>query len=268
MFRHVYLSPHYDDASLSCGGTIHRQVQDGQPVLVVTVCAASPPPHESLSAFATDLHESWGNPEDVVATRQAEDRASMEILGADYLRLHLTDCIYRGRSLHGEWYYNDNTELFGQVHPVDLLLTTGVTEAIIEMIPQEDGMVLYIPLTVGHHIDHQLVHAAGWQLRQQGWTVVFYEDYPYVDPVFAGQDSSYSLEATLSRLEEANLIPQLRFFSEDNLQAKIDSIAAYASQLDMLFGGYAQIEKQVRDYALQVGEGSLAERIWIPGQAT
>lgn len=265
MLKHVYLSPHYDDASLSCGGNIHRQVQDGQPVLVVTICAAAPPPYEPLSPFALHLHERWGNPEDVVATRRAEDQASMEILGADYLRLDVTDCIYRGRAQHGEWYYNDNSQLFGQIHAADLLLITAVAETIIAMVPREAETILYVPLTVGHHVDHQLVHAAGWQLWQQGWPVVFYEDYPYVDPVFAGQESSYNLAATLSHLQEANLKPRLCSFSEENLQAKIDSIAAYASQLDMLFGGRAHLERQVRNYALQVGDGSPAERIWLPG---
>ena len=56
MLTHVYLSPHLDDAVLSCGGMIHRQAQAGERVVVVTVCAGDPPPGP-LSDFARSLHE-------------------------------------------------------------------------------------------------------------------------------------------------------------------------------------------------------------------
>jgi hypothetical protein len=60
------------------------------------------------------------------------------------------------------------------------------------------------------------------------------------------------------------LHPQLRFFSAEDLQAKIESVQAYASQLEMLFDK-AEVEQPLRAYALRVGEGQLAERVWLPG---
>lgn len=268
-YPHVYLSPHYDDAALSCGGAIHQQTQAGQPVLVVTICAAPPPADEVLSAFAQAQHAGWGNPEAVVATRQVEDRAAMAILGADYLRLDFTDCIYRGRPDQGEWFYNNDDELFGQVHPNDLPLVGKIVEAIVELVPAGQDTVLYAPLGVGHHVDHQLIHAAAWQLQRQGWQIAFYEDYPYADPNsrFAAQGRVYAtLVATLAARQKANLQPQLHFLSEDNLQAKLNSIRAYASQLEVLFGSEIEMENNLRQYALRVAEGKLAERMWVPGK--
>ena len=61
-YRHVYLAPHYDDAALSCGGMIHHQAQAGQPVLVVTVCAAPPDSTERLSPLAEIQHRQWDQP--------------------------------------------------------------------------------------------------------------------------------------------------------------------------------------------------------------
>ncbi|MGH2521295.1 MAG: PIG-L deacetylase family protein, partial [Anaerolineales bacterium] len=52
---HLYLSPHFDDAALSCGGTIHQQTRQGERAVVVTVCAGDSPPGP-LSAFAQTLH--------------------------------------------------------------------------------------------------------------------------------------------------------------------------------------------------------------------
>jgi LmbE family N-acetylglucosaminyl deacetylase len=265
-YPHIYLSPHYDDASLSCGGAIHRQTQAGEPALVVTVCAAPPPPDEPLSPLAERLHRSWGSPSDVIATRQAEDRRSMETLGADYVRLNFQDCIYRGHPAQGQWFYNNGVELFGPIHPEESQLVNNIVAALLEVIPAESQTTLYAPLSVGRHIDHQLVHAAARQLQQQGWLIAFYEDYPYADPAsrYAGEGWGHTLETALAAPEAAHLRPQLRFFSEEDLQAKINSVRAYASQLEMLFDE-AKVEEPLRTYALQVGEGRLAERVWLPG---
>lgn len=268
--HHIYLSPHYDDASLSCGGAIHQQTQAEQPVLVITICAAPPKPGEPLSPFAQRLHAAWGNPENVVAARQIEDQASLEVLGADYRRLDFTDCIYRGQPEQGQWYYNNDDQLFGQIHPAELALPIKMAEIVAEMVPAKEEVTLYAPLTVGHHVDHQLVHAAAWRLRQQGWTVAFYEDYPYADPNYPltrsmqAEPNPYNLEATLARQQTAHLQPQLRFISEENLEAKMESVRAYASQLRMLFGGETEMQNYLRQYALNVGQGRLAERVWIP----
>jgi LmbE family N-acetylglucosaminyl deacetylase len=265
-YQHIYLSPHYDDASLSCGGAIHRHSQAGQPVLVVTVCAAPPTPSEPLSAFAQILHQQWGNPGDVVALRQAEDQSSLAILGADYLRLNFSDCIYRGEAQHNEWFYNSVEDLFGPIHPGDQSLVAKIVDAVVELVPLEVGSTLYAPLAVGHHVDHQVVNTAAWQLRGQGWRVLFYEDYPYTDPdsLYAAQGrTAYTLENTLTIPQNAALQPQLHFLAEDNLQAKIKSVAAYGSQLESLFGGATEMTKQLRRYALRIGEGRLAERVWV-----
>lgn len=266
-YPHIYLSPHYDDASLSCGGAIHQQVQAGQAVLAVTICAAPPPSGEPLSPFAEWLHRTWGNPADVIATREAEDRASLAILGADYLRLNFNDCIYRGHPERGQWFYTHAADLFGSIHPDDLPLVSKIVEALLELIPAEPDMLIYAPLGVGHHVDHRLVHAAAWQLHRQGWAIAFYEDYPYADPTsrYAAAGWGHTLETTLAALKTTPLQPQLRFLSEENLQAKIQSIRAYASQTPTLFETQADIEQRLRAYAMRVGEGKLAERIWIPG---
>jgi LmbE family N-acetylglucosaminyl deacetylase len=263
-YQHVYLSPHYDDAALSCGGAIHRQTQAGETVLVITICAAPPLADKHFSAFAQEMHRIWGNPDDVVVTRQVEDKTAMEILGANYLRLDITDCIYRGNPEKEDWYYNNNDQLFGTIHPADLSMAKKIIAAIVEQVAYGAETTIYAPLTVGHHVDHQLTHTAAWQLHRRGWQIAFYEDYPYVDPSveFGGSN----LAETLARLQQANknLHPLLQTFSEANLHAKLNSIRAYASQIDMLFGSQAQMETQVQNYAWQVGQGEPAERIWIP----
>jgi hypothetical protein len=129
--------------------------------------------------------------------------------------------------------------------------------------------MIYAPLGVGHHVDHQLALIAAWQLYEQGYTVVFYEDYPYADSHYPftsyGAENRHTLAVTLATRKAAKLQPQLHPLSTKNLQAKIDSIGAYASQLQILFGDEAAMAAYVRDYALYVGQGSPAERVWVPG---
>jgi LmbE family N-acetylglucosaminyl deacetylase len=265
-YQHVYLSPHYDDASLSCGGSIHQQIRAGQAVLVVTICAAPPQAGDPLSPFARELHSFWGSPEDVVATRRAEDRAAMEALGVSYVQLDFNDCIYRGRPADGIWYYNDDAELFGQIHPADLMLAEQIAAAIDQVVLFAGNSTLYAPLTVGNHVDHQLVHAAAVQLQNETRSLAFYEDYPYVDPGFShGSKRTRALAETLAHLPYDNLSSQLQMLSEADLLAKISSIAAYGSQIPFLLGGQEEMADKVRTYAELVGNGDLAERLWIAG---
>ena len=50
MVDHLYLSPHFDDAALSCGGQIATWTAAGQSVLVVTITGGDP--LDALSADA------------------------------------------------------------------------------------------------------------------------------------------------------------------------------------------------------------------------
>ncbi|UCG23914.1 MAG: PIG-L family deacetylase, partial [Chloroflexota bacterium] len=79
----IYLSPHLDDAVLSCAGQIYQAVEAGRSVLIVTVMAGDASTAE-LSPFAQSLHERWEVASDAVAVRREEDKAASELLGVDY----------------------------------------------------------------------------------------------------------------------------------------------------------------------------------------
>ncbi len=266
-YRHVYLSPHYDDAALSCGGSISRQVQAGEPVLIVTVCTAFTKPGESLSSHARMLHESWGSPENISGIRQSEDRASMEILGTDFLYLNFRDAIYRGDAQQGKWFYTGDEDIFGQIHKADLTLAARIEETVISIVSRAEDKVIYAPLGIGNHVDHQLTHLVGQRLLKHGWTIGFYEDYPYSDPDYPFENEAFAQNLScaqefIQRFVQANSWKiKVQTFSEKNLEAKIESICAYASQLKLVFGSEGEMRKRVRKYALSVGAGQPAERI-------
>src|SRR5262245_54457303 len=117
-YDHIYLSPHLDDAALSCGGAIARHANAGARVLVVTLCTAAPPPEGPFSALAQAEHRGWGlSPAEVMSVRLHEDDLALARLDADTYRAGLLDAIYRRPDV-----YNTRDALFGQPTPDDALL--------------------------------------------------------------------------------------------------------------------------------------------------
>jgi LmbE family N-acetylglucosaminyl deacetylase len=252
----LYLSPHFDDVALSCGGAIHRTTRTGASVTVLTVCAGSPQPDLPLSPIAAELHSLWGDPLDVIAARRAEDDAAMGILGVSHTLLGINDCIYRGEP--ERWRYPDGESInSGKLHPADAPLIEAIAAAAARFRPD----VIHAPLAIGAHVDHELVHVAALHLLAEGWAVRFYEDFPYADPELFGVPGVR--EATRARLSALQLRPEVVPLSAADLDARIASISAYRSQLKMIFGSADAVRELVTAFACEVGGGTPAERVWV-----
>jgi LmbE family N-acetylglucosaminyl deacetylase len=244
MYDTLYLSPHLDDAALSCGGQIHQLTAAGRSVLVVTITAGDPPAVPP-SAFAQLLHDRWQLAGEVVAGRRAEDAAACHRLGADYLHWDIPDCIYRVDPVSGAALYPSGETIFGAVHPAEASLITALAQRMAALPPC--GRVI-APLAVGRHVDHQLVRAAAEQW--QGSALFYYEDYPYVQrPEALAEAPAFS---------PAEWHPTIIPLTPADLQAKYDAITCFQSQLSTFFTDPADLERQVGGYAAAVG----GERLW------
>ena len=167
-YRHIYFSPHLDDAILSCAGRIAQQTGAGHQVLVVTVFAGSgdgrirPPPE-----FA---------PFQDIPARRREDRRALDVVAADHRWLEFADAIQR---------HQRYASLVGITAPVshrEAPLRGQVTAEVSRICRRWPTARLYFPLAIGNHVDHQIVAEAGLTLRasrrpERG--VTFYEDTPY-----------------------------------------------------------------------------------------
>ena len=250
--RALYLSPHLDDAVLSCGGLIRRQVTSGTPVLVVTVFAGEPQ-HAELSAYAAQTHSRWGKATHPTTVRRKEDRSAMNLLGAEYLHLAYADAIYRFSQ--DSFLYSSDQELFGPIHPSESRLLSRLAEIIAGLHTSRDETV-YAPLAVGNHVDHQLVRDALLSLQAHSSQIVFYEDYPYVDRPGA-------LTGALRMLGTQEWESEVQLLDEQCLKAKITAIAAYQSQMATLFEGDKTMALRVREYSRAVSpDQGFAERYW------
>jgi LmbE family N-acetylglucosaminyl deacetylase len=258
---HVYLSPHLDDAVLSCGGRIWQQAQAGERVLVVTIFAGVPSLDAPLSPFAQALHALWGLA-DAIAARREEDAAALALLQAEATYWPYLDCIYR-RAPDGSFFCDSEEALFGEVHPAEGALIAKLAGRF-RTLAREQGGTLYAPLAVGHHVDHQIVRRAVAGIDD----VVYYEDYPYAEKPEALGDVGQigNLPYIFSEQQwQAELVA----LSPQALEAKIAAIACYSSQLEALgWADAAEMAAAVRTFAGRAFAGrAFAERIGGDGPA-
>ena len=241
----IYLSPHLDDAALSCGGQIYQWTQSGRSVLIVTI-AAGPPPPGPLSTLASSLHQRWKLAHNVVQQRRAEDIVACQLLGATYLHWEWPDCIYRRHPESGTPLYRSDAELFGPLHVAERPLLEEIAERLTTLPPAQQ---IVAPLAVGNHVDHQLARRAAE--RQFGQDALrYYEDYPYarrpgaVTAVVGEKESGWEKEVIS--------------LSDVDVAARIAAIAAYSSQLSSFFADHVDMAQQVRARVTAVS----GERLW------
>ncbi|NPV68936.1 MAG: hypothetical protein HPY64_17560 [Anaerolineae bacterium] len=256
---HLFLSPHLDDAVLSCGGLIHRLVAAGERVAVHTIMAGRPPRPLPQSPILADLHARWATIGDPIDTRRREDIRALSQLGALARHAAIPDCVYRVTyTPAGEpvALYPSEESLWAAIHPVDtapLLL-----DATPLLYPQTD--VLHIPLGAGGHVDHRLVRDWGRRLARAnpGLDVFYYEEYPY-------SLNQGAVEAALAAFNPPpDLAPILHLLDDDALAAKIAAIACYESQISTFWRDATDMADAVRRDALAIGGGIPAEREWQP----
>ncbi len=215
--RWVYLSPHLDDAVLSCGGLIFEQARQGIPLEIWTVCAGNPPPGP-LSPMARQIHWVWGSgtAEETVRLRREEDRQAASRLGAQVFHGHFPDCIYR-RASDGTLLYT--TLVFTAWNPLERDLPAEIAAMLQERLQSDD--VLVCPLAIGGHVDHLLTRLAAERL---GRSLRYYADVPYV----------LNRRRSLSPVT-AGLRAERHLVTGEGLRAWVEAIAAYRSQIRMLF---------------------------------
>jgi LmbE family N-acetylglucosaminyl deacetylase len=227
-----YLSPHLDDAVLSCGGLIWEQVQRGNTVMVVTIFSGDPP-SSGLSPFARELHARWGDDNQPYQTRREEDIRAVESLGATWRHLNYPDCIYRLNQFTHEPLVQNNEDLFSQHNTEERDLLSGVIETLTHILPANASV--YCPLSVGMHLDHAFTRLAAESLNRELW---YYADFPY---------------AARSNVDFFDLIPKSstsirETITNEGLTAWKNAIVFYASQMSSFWPSVQAMEESLLSY--------------------
>jgi LmbE family N-acetylglucosaminyl deacetylase len=230
----LVVSPHLDDAALSVPAFVRSRAVLGERVVVLTV---------------------FSEGDDAYDVRRDEDRAALALLGAEPVHLGLRDGPYR-RDLPRTFRGLVLTELADG--DADATATAGV---LVERVAALAPRVVLLPLGVGEHIDHRVVHAAHARLARLGATVdgasvapsrVHAEEYvssalaaPYVRAYLPDMEREACLRPLAAALSSPAAVSGLalrreRFvFDRPALEAAAFAVRAYASQIVDLFGGDA-----------------------------
>lgn len=239
-YDHIYFSPHLDDVVLSCGGTVAKQVKKGEKVLVITVFTRAI--NKPVSQFALGFVKSCGfkNPQKLFKARIIEDKKAAEILGFKTLRLGYLDAVFRTKKsnlfykLFPKWqflYPSPEKLVGGKISKSDNFLKEKLLKKIETIITKytKDNSIIYFPLAIGGHIDHQNLHQIGLKLAWAREKTLFYEDFPYLTEESFYTEWVNKNQDSFSLKEVVNIKPALGL--------KTRAISAYKSQIKMLFGG-------------------------------
>ncbi|MBN1537962.1 MAG: PIG-L family deacetylase [Anaerolineales bacterium] len=233
----IYLSPHFDDAALSCGGLIWEQTHTGDEVSLWTIFAGKPVQYPR-SPIIDELHTRWGSGLQATDMRMNEDIQSCRLLHASYHHLNWLDCIYRVDH-QGAPLYPSQDSLFGKLNEYEAAFADILAQEIEPLIPPQAQVVC--PLAIGNHIDHQLTRQAITKIGRDTW---FYADFPYI----------LKNQAEISNYIEKDWIAETYPISESGFQAWIRSVLAHRSQLSSFWKNTQKMENDFRQF-LQIHQG-------------
>ncbi len=200
---------------------------------------------------------------DVMQRRKVEEERYAYFSEAAVIFLDLPDAVYRG--------YEGDDQLLGSVRDDDHAPYDLVRSEILRLEPQ----MVYFPLGVGGHVDHQLCREVGLSMlaERRAWVMPapsfvgltsFYEDFPYA---WWNDYDGPNREGgpTLDLPPGVSVEPQYANIS-DVIDRKAAGIQIYASQIERLFESPQALFDDLYGFhsrtALAGGISGLAERYW------
>ena len=228
----LVLSPHLDDAALSCGALIATAARQTAVTVVTLFTEAGPPPY-TLSARRY-LHQTGAR--DATALyrqRRTEDQAALESLGVGWAHAGLIEAQHRRRKMaagRGTWWAALLPELVHTYPVYRLHVTSGRLAAadtgtlrtaiafVRRLVGRSPALVL-APLAIGRHVDYVLARVVA---QRSGAPLIYYSDFPYNQRYVAD-------EAFIRR----NRLCEVR--GPQPTQAKADLIRSYGTQARALF---------------------------------
>jgi LmbE family N-acetylglucosaminyl deacetylase len=214
----LVISPHLDDAVLSCGALL-AHLAPRHPVTVATVFTVAAPPPWSLPARRALRGLGHLDAEDLFTQRRAEDRDVLAGIGAEAVNLGFRDALFRRGRLGPAYPTYRLDAARGRVASCDTGLAAEVSARVGELARAREAAVVFAPLGVGRHVDHLITRQAAGKLNRR---IVYYSDFPY----------------SLKAAPEAGFVRRAGLAPHPWLQGRAenaDRIAGYRTQFAGLF---------------------------------
>lgn len=227
--RVVVLSPHLDDAVLSCGGLLNFLTDRQAACLVISIYCGNPPAVKSADGSSrTFQRKGHANPR----LRRREDIAAMHSADADFVHLSFSDGIYRRSPLTNQFIYRHAHERWEAPRVDDLAHAEELYLVLARLCLNLGRILLVSPMGIGQHVDHTIVARVALRLAERGASLLFYEDFPYVVDPTMGSGAPDDPQRALRRLGRS---PSTRMALPVDVPAKAALIGQYSSQIPALF---------------------------------
>jgi len=271
------VSPHLDDAILSCGILMQRRKAAGDEVL-------------SLNIFTAGTN---------AENRRKEEEFAEKEIGAQAFFLDELDAPDRN-----PLYKSDIKLFFGPLEDIPEQYIAKVEKIVSGFFSEHKIDIAYFPLAAGTHIDHRIAHTIGRRIKNTA--VKFYEDRPYIlwPGVLQGRMNQIGSDAVVPQVTEQmmretlhsyhylkHFVPEgayqqeclplyfsaLKQQSTKTLKSKsetlvategevkklYDCLALYESQMNLIYPDYDTFIKDSFSYELaNSGKNIYAERFW------
>lgn len=231
----ILLSPHPDDAALSCGG---RMLGDCS-CLVVNVFSKT-----SWWRFAP----APDNLPEVQATRRAEEELVSRLAGVPVLNLDLPEALLRGHAM--------DSVFSAEADDRDADAIAAVAAAVDRLQKEHPLAHWFLPHGWGNHIDHRIVRDAALERllgKVRDSHLHLYEDLPYAMP-------GKGAPPDFGRRHPNRMLTQEKLDIEEQIDWKLELLRAYWSQFP--WSRIAELKPHARSY----GDPDVAEAVWTLGR--
>jgi len=244
----LIISPHFDDACYSIGGTLIRDKYFDEKI-ILTIFTKS-----RYTAYNINLDE------DIISQlREQEDIDFCKAIGAVQICLDYPDASSR------------NDEIFCNKHINECIvpyieIIDSISRVLYEIIHflanNRDLKTIFVPLAVGNHIDHIIAYYSFIRLIKENKLskmikyVIFYEDLPYASNYdLNGLDFIIRERMDLLRRNVESLIIDI----SDMIDKKLKLMRLYKTQTT------DEILNEIYYHAkrLAMSEGQFMERLWL-----
>lgn len=248
------MSPHLDDAILSCGTYIYKSIKNKTKVLIATVFSGLLDA-QYLSPLAKWFHGLCDLDDFAMKTRCIEDINACSFLKANNIHFDLHECLYRLK-VDGSPKYIHEQDIYSADITLEMDTVNEVISTFLKSINLNDYDEIYIPLGIGRHIDHLILRVAVETIVNeyyQSTIVKYYEDIPYV---CSNKDVNWEMELTKS------LRPYYYIINKEEFEIYIKTISMYKSQTCMIWKDNREMVQQLKRYFYNYKIGKLAGKIW------
>jgi LmbE family N-acetylglucosaminyl deacetylase len=163
--KHIYISPHADDAALSCGGEILSGAIAREDILVLNVFISEGP---LAPDQAGGIDGSFSG--SISGDRDAEDFAAWDSVGIETRHAWLPEALIRRQFPFALLRHKAESGVENALHAIVGSLATAHPDA-----------AFHFPAGFGNHIDHLACRNVAFRLLDEGIVprILLYEDVPY-----------------------------------------------------------------------------------------